>query len=71
MLHLPPPPPQVRGATKSLVIDMGFVLEGTAPWELPECLLGALRLPHLDTKLAHKIDVTQPEIPLRPPMGRK
>ncbi|GLI71097.1 hypothetical protein VaNZ11_016166 [Volvox africanus] len=55
----------VRGATRSLVIDMGFVLEGTTPWELPEALLGTLRLYHLDIRCAKLIDVSK-EIPLRP-----
>jgi len=59
----------VRGATKSLVIDMGFVLEGTAPWELPEALLGTMRLNRLDISKAKLIDVTK-EIPLRPPQPR-
>ncbi|MEW5313170.1 MAG: hypothetical protein WDW38_004759 [Sanguina aurantia] len=54
----------VRGATKSLIIDMGFVLEGTAPWELPEALLGTIRLNNLDLKYAKKLDMTT-EIPLR------
>ncbi|KAG1680323.1 hypothetical protein FOA52_015413 [Chlamydomonas sp. UWO 241] len=55
----------VRGATKSLVIDMGFVLEGTAPWELPECLLGALRLNYLDIAKAVPLDMSR-EVPLLP-----
>ncbi|MEW5301210.1 MAG: hypothetical protein WDW36_004084 [Sanguina aurantia] len=54
----------VRGATKSLIIDMGFVLEGTAPWELPEALLGTIRLNNLDLKYAKKLDLSA-EIPLR------
>jgi len=33
----------VRGATKSLIIDLGFVLEGQTETELPEALLGAYR----------------------------
>ncbi|KXZ50551.1 hypothetical protein GPECTOR_16g726 [Gonium pectorale] len=56
----------VRGATKSLVIDMGFVLEGTTPWELPEALLGTLRLYNLDIREAKLIDINN-EIPLKPP----
>jgi len=56
----------VRGATKSLVIDLGFVLEGVAAWELPEALLGTLRLMRLDTRDAKKIDLTT-ELPLKPP----
>ncbi len=33
----------VQGATKSLVVDMGIVLEGHTPDELPESLLGTVR----------------------------
>jgi hypothetical protein len=33
----------VRGATKSLVLDLALLLEGRAPYELPEVLLGACR----------------------------
>jgi hypothetical protein len=32
----------VQGATKSLVVDMGIVLEGHTPDELPESLLGTV-----------------------------
>ena len=32
----------VQGATKSLVVDMGIVLEGHASEELPESLLGTV-----------------------------
>ena len=32
----------VQGATKSLVVDMGIVLEGHSPEELPESLLGTV-----------------------------
>lgn len=39
------------------------MLEGTAPWELPECLIGALRLEHLEVKVAKPLD-TEKEIPL-------
>ncbi|KAG2483121.1 hypothetical protein HYH03_018011 [Edaphochlamys debaryana] len=56
----------VRGATRSLVIDMGFVLEGTTPWELPEALLGTLRLYNLDIRNAKLLDTSR-ELPLRPP----
>lgn len=55
----------VRGATKSLVIDLGFVLEGQQAEELPEALLGAFRLNHLDCTTAQKID-TSKELPLLP-----
>ena len=33
----------VQGATRSLVVDMGIVLEGHAREELPEALLGTVR----------------------------
>lgn len=55
----------VRGATKSLVIDLGFVLEGQQAEELPEALLGAFRLNYLDCTAAKKID-TNRELPLLP-----
>lgn len=42
----------------------GFILEGTNDWELPECLLGAMRLSHLDLESARPLDMSK-EIPLR------
>lgn len=33
----------VRGATKSLVIDLALLLEGQHAYELPEVLIGACR----------------------------
>lgn len=53
----------VRNTVKNLVIDFGFVLEGTAPWELPESLAGAFRLHHLDITTAKRIDMSS-EIPM-------
>ncbi len=41
------------------------MLEGTTPWELPECLLGAIRLNHLDIAKAKPLDVSR-ELPLLP-----
>jgi hypothetical protein len=38
-----PPAGLVRGATKSLVIDLAVLLEGQHSYELPEVLLGACR----------------------------
>lgn len=38
----------VQGATKSMVIDHGYLLEGQFGHELPEDLLGAARFKHLD-----------------------
>ena len=35
----------VQGATKSLVVDMGIVLEGHSAEELPESLLGTVGRP--------------------------
>lgn len=46
-------------------LGAGFVLEGTTPWELPECLLGTLRLNYLDLKFAKPLDIEN-EIPLLP-----
>ena len=37
----------VQGATKSLVVDMGIVLEGHTRDELPESLLGTVCCRHL------------------------
>jgi hypothetical protein len=45
----------VRGATRSLAIDLGFVLEAHASHELPEALLGAFRLHHLDCNAAKEL----------------
>ncbi|KAG7381813.1 hypothetical protein PHYPSEUDO_005640 [Phytophthora pseudosyringae] len=45
----------VSGYTKKLVIDMGFVLEGQSPDELPERLFGSARLVHIDMGVAKKL----------------
>ncbi|KAG6587164.1 START-like domain [Phytophthora cinnamomi] len=45
----------VSGYTKKLVIDMGFVLEGQNPEELPERLFGSVRLVHIDLGVAKKL----------------
>lgn len=42
----------VSGVTKTLVVDLGIVLEGKTPQELPEALLGTVRLDHLDLTTA-------------------
>jgi hypothetical protein len=39
----PKTPGMVRGATRSLVIDLALLLEGQHSYELPETLLGACR----------------------------
>lgn len=38
----------VQGATKSMVIDHAYLLEGHFSHELPEALVGAVRFKHLD-----------------------
>ena len=54
----------VRGATRSLVIDLGLTLEGHHDWELPEELLGAVRVSRLDLGAAARLDASA-EVPLR------
>ena len=49
----------VLGALRSLVIDLAFVLQGNSDAELPENLLGTLRLSHLDPEKA----VAPPPLP--------
>ncbi len=46
----------VSGATKSMVIDMGVLLEGKTPEQLPEQLLGTVRFSRLDMKQAPYFD---------------
>lgn len=43
------------GYAKNLVVDMGFVLEGTSEDELPEVVMGSVRLKNIDFKAARKI----------------
>lgn len=47
----------VYGATKSLVIDMAVLFEGQAEDELPEQLLGTVRLDHMDLGTAPWLNV--------------
>lgn len=47
----------VSGVTKSVIVDMGIVLEGKTPQELPESLLGTVRLDHLDLSKAVYLDI--------------
>ena len=44
----------------------GFVLEGQLPWELPEVLIGAARVSHLNVADAKPLDISR-EIPLLRP----
>ena len=46
----------VMGATKSVVVDMGIVLEGHAADELPEALLGTVRLSRVDMATGRWLD---------------
>ncbi|EFN53068.1 hypothetical protein CHLNCDRAFT_137358 [Chlorella variabilis] len=46
----------VAGATKSLTIDMGVLIEGQSGETLPEQLLGTMRLDKLDLKSAAYLD---------------
>lgn len=46
----------VIGYTKKLVIDMGFLVEGQRPDELPERLFGAARLVHIDMGVAQPLE---------------
>ncbi|KAK9808352.1 hypothetical protein WJX73_005387 [Symbiochloris irregularis] len=48
---------RVSGTTTSLVVDMAFLLQGNAPAELPEHLLGSVRFSHLDLRTATPMDV--------------
>lgn len=41
----------VQGATNHMIIDMAVVLEGHSEEELPEALLGTVRLTNLDMKV--------------------
>ncbi|KAK9814451.1 hypothetical protein WJX72_006118 [[Myrmecia] bisecta] len=53
----------VKGATKHLVIDMAVLLEGQTEAELPEALLGSVRLDHLDMSQAVHLDTTGNKVP--------
>jgi len=46
----------VMGATKSVVVDMGIVLQGHAADELPEALLGTVRLSRVDMATGRWLD---------------
>lgn len=45
------------GYAKNLVVDMGFVLEGTSEEELPEVVMGSVRLKNIDFKAARKVNL--------------
>ncbi len=57
---------EAKRLTPSPLLSSGFVLEGSAPWELPECLLGALRLEKgFEVGLAKPLNMER-EVPLWP-----
>lgn len=48
--------------TTSMVVDLSFLLEGQRPCELPELLIGAVRLSHFDMGAATPLDLSR-EVP--------
>lgn len=42
----------VIGVITTLVVDMAFLVQGNTPDELPERLIGAVRISHLELKTA-------------------
>ncbi|KAK9818359.1 hypothetical protein WJX72_011272 [[Myrmecia] bisecta] len=61
----------VQGALKSLVIDLAVLLQGRAEDELPEALLGSVRLAHLDLAAAPYLDTKTAKIVPREQMPAK
>jgi len=45
----------VKGYAKSIVVDMTFLLEGQTENELPEILIGGIRMDKIDTDGAIKV----------------
>jgi len=45
------------GYAKNLVVDMGFVLEAKSEDELPEVVIGSVRLKNIDFKAARKVNL--------------
>ncbi|CAH0487049.1 unnamed protein product [Peronospora farinosa] len=50
----------VQGVTKSLVVDMAFLLEAQSDEELPEIILGAVRLQHVSLDNPHRMPQLSP-----------
>jgi len=63
----------VAGSIKSLVFDIGILLEGHEAEELPERLLGSARLINVDLKEARALDtsVELEQLPRREPPRRR
>eukprot|EP00879_Flechtneria_rotunda_P020734 GHRR01021823.1.p1 GENE.GHRR01021823.1~~GHRR01021823.1.p1 ORF type:complete len:162 (+),score=50.75 GHRR01021823.1:474-959(+) len=55
----------VQGATRSMLIDHAYLLEGQYQHELPETLIGAIRYKHLDMTDYTHINVDR-ELPFTP-----
>jgi len=51
----------VSGVTRTLVVDLAVVLEGKTQQELPESLLGTVRLDHLDLNTAVYLNTNEDE----------
>lgn len=49
----------VSGVTKTLVVDLAVVLEGKSAAELPESLLGTVRMDRLDLATAVDLDTSE------------
>lgn len=49
----------VKGAAKSLVIDLSFLLEGKEIAHLPEVLIGGARMSHIDLNKLPKVDLAR------------
>lgn len=49
----------VSGVTKTLVVDLAVVLEGKSAAELPESLLGTVRMERLDLATAVDLDTSE------------
>ena len=53
------------GALKGLVIDMGILIEGRSREELPEQLLGTVRMSHLDLSKVRRLHMCPQPMALR------
>ncbi|GJP40225.1 hypothetical protein CLOM_g24497 [Closterium sp. NIES-68] len=54
----------VLGYVRTLIIDMAFLIQGNTEEELPEKLLGTIRISHLEPNAALDLDLDNPEPPL-------
>ncbi|CAI5481216.1 unnamed protein product [Closterium sp. Yama58-4] len=53
----------VLGYVRTLIIDMAFLIQGNTDEELPEKLLGTIRISHLEPNAALDMDLDNPEPP--------